>query len=152
MIKRKRYQFIEDNEHDFSIDELLLLASTFANSADADASKWLKNAATKVLATTAMKDMIFSYPSSKGDEGEIVYDDWALTSNWVFYTLRHVLDIITLIKVLGTMFPSEVDIHVQKSVTVQLPEYLLKAKNKVEIQGLRLVADEAPQLQEGEEK
>lgn len=54
VIMRKMYQFIEENEHDSSIDELLLLASTFANSTNADASKWLKCAATKVLATTSM--------------------------------------------------------------------------------------------------
>lgn len=81
VIKRKRYQFIEENERDSSIDELQLLASTFANLADADASKWLRSAATKVLATTATKDTIFLYPSSKGDEREIANEYWARTSS-----------------------------------------------------------------------
>ncbi len=150
--KRKRFQFIEEDEHDSSTEELLKIASNFVNSADADTSRWLKSAATKALAINATKDMILLYPSSKWDEGETVNDNWALTSNWVFYTLQPVLDDLTPIKVGGTMFPSEEDMHVQKSVKVQLPEYLLQAKNKVEVQGRKLILDDGTQLREGEEE
>ena len=92
ILKRKRFYFIEEDEHDSSAEELLKLASNFAASADADTSKWMKSAATKVLANSATKDMILLYPSSKGDDGEIANDEWALTSNSVFYTLQPVPD------------------------------------------------------------
>ena len=151
LLKRKRYQFIENSEHDLVTGELLQLASDFAKSPDANESKWLRSAATKILGSAATSDMILLHPSSKGDVGEITNDDWALTSNWVFYTVQLMQENSTSIMILGTMFPFEESSQIGKLFRVKLPEYLLKAKNNVEVQGRNLIAEEAPELHEGEE-
>jgi hypothetical protein len=85
--KRKRFQFIETSDSDPVTDALMLVASEFSKSPHASTSRWRSIAATKIAKASANIDMILLFPAKNADEGEVIDDDWALSSNWSFYTL-----------------------------------------------------------------
>jgi hypothetical protein len=121
-------------------EELLTLASIFANSTEESDSLWLSSAATKLSVQSVTNDMILVFPEEKGDENEIINDEWAMSSNWVYYTVQLKDSISMTIKIVGSMFPSENDIQIGALVKVKHPEYLLVTKNATEVEGRKLVA------------
>ena len=152
--KRKRFQFIETNDSDPVTDALMLVASEFSKSPHASTSRWLSIAATKIAKESGTVDMVLLFPAKNADEGEIIDDDWALTSNWSFYILLSKQGETSVIKVIGTMFPEEEESQVGRQIQVKLPEYLLLAKGNVELQGRNFIAasNMAPISEEGEKE
>lgn len=122
--KRKRFQFIVTNDSDPVTDALMLVASEFSKSPHASTSRWLSIAATKIAKASATFDMVLLFPARNADEGEIIDDDWALTSNWSFYIL-----LSTQGEVIGTMFPEEEESQVGRQIQVnsQSTYYLQRA-------------------------
>ena len=103
-------------------------------------SLWLSSAATKLPVQSVTDNMILVYPEEKGDDKETINDEWAMTSNWVYYTVQSKDDIFMTIRILGTMFESDNGIKVGELVTVKHPEYLLVTKNNTEVKGRKLIA------------
>lgn len=150
--KRKRFVFTELTQKDLPMQELLQLASEFASSNTTGETKWMDSAATKLISSKVTTDMILMFPAQKGDEGEIMDDNWALTSNWVYYAVQSSDSASTYIKLLGTMFAQEEVVTVGKITNVNLPEYLLVAKNETDTQGRAFMAEEALLSEEGEKE
>ena len=61
--------------------------------------------------------------------GECIDDKWAMTSNWIFYTILSNDSTLTYIKLIGSMFPQEDFLFTEKLTKVTLPEFLVVAKN-----------------------
>lgn len=76
-------------------------------------------------------DMLLVYPEEKGYDKETINDEWATTSNWVYYTMQSKDDTFMTITILGAMFESDKDIKVGGLLTVKHPEYLLVTKWQV---------------------
>ena len=69
LVKRKRFQYVNNTESNVAFQELLDLASNFAKSDDStDQTKWLGSAASRVDSTLITSDTIFLFPAEKGDE------------------------------------------------------------------------------------
>ena len=149
-LKRKRYSFNGISVGNENIEELLKLASVFANSTEENDSLWLSNAATKIPVNSVTNDMVLVFPEEKGDDEEVINDDWAMTSNWVYYTVQSKDNISMTIKILGTFFPSDKEIQVNALMKVKHPQYLLVTKNDAEVQGRKFM--EVGQSIEGEKE
>lgn len=153
LVKRKRFQYVNNTESNVPFQELLDLASNFAKSDDStDQTKWLGSAASRVDSTLITSDMIFLFPAEKGDNGECIDDKWAMTSNWIFYTILSNDSTSTYIKLIGSMFPQEDFLFTEKLTKVTLPEFLIVAKNDTEEQGRTFMLKNASIEEEGEEK
>ena len=66
---------------------LIQLGSDFSESPNIDDSVRKNSAATKILADSVAVNMILLNPAELGDEDELIDDNWALTSNWMYYKL-----------------------------------------------------------------
>jgi hypothetical protein len=124
-LKRKKFCFSKISAGSDRTEELLQLASIFASSKVESDSLWLSSAATKLPVQSVTGDMILVYPEEKGDDKETINDEWAMTSNGVYYTVQTKDDIFMTINILGTIFESDNDMEVGGLVTVKHPEYLL---------------------------
>ena len=133
--QRKRFRFSKISAGSDRIEEILQIASAVESD-----SLWLSSAATKLPVQSVTGDMILVYPEEKGDDKETINDEWAMTSNCVYYTVQSKDDIFMTIKILGTMFESDNDIKVGGLVTVKHTEYLLVTKNNTEVEGSKLIA------------
>ena len=137
--KRKRFSFTKVSASNEKTEELITLASTFANSTEESDSLWLSSAATKLPVQSVTSDMILVFPEEKGDENEVINDEWAMSSNWVYYTVQLKDSTSMTIKIVGSMFPSENEIQICALVKVKHPEYLLVTKNATEEEGRKLI-------------
>ena len=117
----------------------MTLASVFANSTEESDSLWLTSAATKLPVQSVTSDMILVFPEEKGDENEVINDEWAMSSNWVYYTVQFKDSTSMTIKIVGSMFPSENEIHIGAVVNVKHPEYVLVTKKDTEMETRKLI-------------
>ena len=147
-LKRKRFCFSKISAGSDITEELLQIASVFASSTVEAESLWLSSAATKLPVQSVTGDMLLVYPEEKGDDKETINDEWAMTSNWVYYTVKSKDDTFMTIKILGAMFESDNDIKVGELLTVKYPQYLLVTKNDTEVAGRKLIVEN--QSKEGE--
>ena len=92
------------------------------------------------------------FPAEKGDNGECIDDKWAMTSNWIFYTILSNDSTLIYIKLIGSMFPQEDFLFTEKLTKVTLPEFLVVAKNDTAEQGRTFMLKNASIEEEGEEK
>lgn len=150
--KRKRYQFEVPSTIEANVDDLLKLAARFSATVNTDAEGNFKNIGKKLLATEAGPGQIMLFPTDKEDEGEEIDDKWAVTSNWVFFIVLSV-DAPTVIKLLGTVFPTTpVPFREGHTVQVHLPEYLIQAVGRTEMQGLVYLNEDNSTKTEGEKE
>ena len=92
------------------------------------------------------------FTTEKEDEGEQLDDKWAITSNWVLYTIDTIGE-PTLIKLIGTVFPTtSTSFREGHMVHVNLPDYVLQAVGKTEAQGRMTLNEDMSMDTEGEKK
>ena len=150
--KRKRFQFEVIGTVEKNFDELLVLAAQFCGTIETNAEADFKNVGKKLPTQQAVPGQILMFPTEKEDEGEQLDDKWAITSNWVLYTIDTIGE-PTLIKLIGTVFPTtSTSFREGHMVHVNLPDCVLQAVGKTEAQGRMTLNEDMSMDTEGEKK
>jgi hypothetical protein len=151
--KRKRYQFeIPSLTIEANVGDLLTLANRFCATVNTVVEGDFENVGKKLLATEAVPGQIMLFPTDKEEEGEQIDDKWAMTSNWVYFTVLSV-GAPAMIKLIGTVFPTtSVPFREGHTTRVHLPEYLIQAVGSTELEGRAYLNEDTSMETQGEEE
>lgn len=106
--------------------KLIDLATTFICSVEKKES--FKEIGTIIAASEITPDTVLIFPTEKEDKGELIDNEWACTSNWMYYKVIVEEDKLAKIQLLGTIFEdSNKILAIGQLILIKLPEYLIEA-------------------------